>query len=239
MVKGGVMDTEDLELKEMAKNAASELVDREIAHHPELIGQRETLLEGKSKQLEKEIKKKNEDLIQELNLASALVKEYLTTLPPDVINPYLEKLSTVQKSDDPNKTLQEQTGVPNDIMQLIYKYGMDLQKDQDFSSSSAIFKFLIVLNPLVADFWTALGYCQIMLEDPREALKSFRNSLLNDPDNLRAFYFFAYTHQLLNDHASALATVEEALKQTHNPKFAEWETAFKEMQLALKESKNQ
>jgi tetratricopeptide (TPR) repeat protein len=229
----------DEELSQLAKQLASTQLDEEIAHHPELFPQRETLLRSKSKRIEKEIKEKNNDLFSDLNSASILIKDYFLSLPPTESEPLLEKLSHAQQlleeeiPQDPNKTLQEKLALPEEILQAIYSFAIDLQKKERHKDAADVLKFLIVLNPLISDFWIALGFSQLCLNFTQEALKSFSLSLTNDPSNLRSYYFIAYTHRLLNDEASSLAITEEALALKDNPTYSEWEPTFTEIKSIL------
>jgi tetratricopeptide (TPR) repeat protein len=218
------------ELTSIAVRLATEAVDEEIAHHPELFSQRETLISSKTKRFAHEIEGENSDLLDEIDRAAKLIQDYFATYPTNEREALFEKLYLAQDESDPNKTLQENMGLPEEVMQAIYGYGVEMQNRDNHPDAAAIFKFLITLNPFIADFWTALGMSQICQHKDIPALKSFENSLKINPENLRSYYFIAYTQHLLKDDSASLATLEEGLKLTESPTYEEWGPILQEIQ---------
>ena len=91
---------------------------------------------------------------------------------------------------------------------LIWIYGVGYQCFEGHQKEAAFgfFQMLTLLNPLVSDYWVALGVTQRSLSEESDALYSFEMASLMDSNNPIPIYNSIEIHLKLNQ-------IEEAKKE--------------------------
>jgi tetratricopeptide (TPR) repeat protein len=81
------------------------------------------------------------------------------------------------------KTFQELLGLSDKTMLWLYGVGYQCFEHHQKEEAIAIFQMLTLLNPLICDYWIALGITQRGLEEDSDALNSFEMASMMDAKN--------------------------------------------------------
>lgn len=160
------------------------------------------LLEAKNLYLERktaEVIKSLEEIEETMttNLKSAFVNfhDRLHLLPSDKRTRIEKELSGLSLKADTilpglldgkkemTEPLQVMLGLSNETLLWFYDMALDFFKQDKKEEASSIFQLLTSLNPLVCDYWIALGITQRSLKQEEKALHSFKMASLMDSKN--------------------------------------------------------
>lgn len=82
-----------------------------------------------------------------------------------------------------DSTLQKLLNLSSQTLIWMYEVAYSYYAQKDFSKALSIFQFLTILNPLIADYWVALGLTQRSLKQEMAALYAFSIAALMNPDH--------------------------------------------------------
>ena len=215
--------------------------EEEIAHHPELAKEKDALLRQKLEELKHTFQEKNARDAEELKKAGQVLIDWISTLPVDEKEKISLELSQINKkisSDDfafkefikGEFSLQQLLEVSDELIQKIYHRAVHLQKEGHHLDASALLKFLILLNPFLADFWIGMGYSSMNVNELDEAKQYLDTAISIDPNNPRTYYFAAVCSKLMKDQVAAMNYCKEGLQLSNQ----EWNPIFNKLMNTLK-----
>lgn len=109
---------------------------------------------------------------------------------------------------------QEQKGISNEIMVLIYNKGRDYLKGKNYKDAKALFTFLTYFNPQIPEYWIGLGVAVYSLEQFVEALSVFSVVKILQPDKAIGDIYLTLSHSKMGhkeEMQEHLAQVEQMI----------------------------
>lgn len=159
----------------------------------------------------------------------ALIQSKLTLLPQNEKNRIEEELkgffsegkinmSFLKKEMEQGSLIQKTVGLSDETLLWIYGIGLELFEANQAQEASLIFLMLVLLNPLISDYWIALGITQRSLKEEEAAIYSFEMAALMNLNNPIPSYNLAeiYLKQKeLEQAKKQLYLLEEIVKNQH------------------------
>ena len=215
-------------IKKISKEIAEEQLDEEISRHPELLKERDRLQKIKEHEAESNIHSAIQEVVDDLKKAGEYLQGWFQTLPPEKREQLKKEFGRaseifqsewfqsqltayIENPSEKGSPLQKLLKLSDATLQIVYDAGCHLQKETDFLTARAIFRFLAFINPAVADFWICLGYCFCNLRNYDEATFSFNIAKDIAPEDPDSFYFSAVNCMLQHDYEKADAFCEECI----------------------------
>jgi tetratricopeptide (TPR) repeat protein len=177
---------------------------------------REDHVEAESARILASLKEENEKLLNQVKASTAILVEELRLLPAKEqasigkeFKGAMEKLDgyggTIPLSET---SLQESLGLSDKTLLWIYSIGHKHFQNGENEESGSIFSLLIMLNPMVYDYWMAFGFVQEALEDLEKAIHAFSFASLLDPAGPSSRYKSAEVYVKLELFEDALVELE-------------------------------
>ncbi len=146
--------------------------NREVAHAEEILFKKD---------------QQNENLI---NQAKDLIHKELKNLPKEEKDLYQQDLlqAILNTNVDVGEVLelgswQKALKLSDNTLNWIYKTGYSFFKEKKYEQAWPIFFILTLLNPMIYEYWVALGFMQRLLSQAKESIHSFNMaSLLKDDE---------------------------------------------------------
>ncbi|MES2199658.1 MAG: tetratricopeptide repeat protein [Chlamydiota bacterium] len=215
------METDDEPLFiELAKVIANRQAD-ELAVKGQLTIERGLFVEQKMATIVEALNDENTKIRKSLIKANQLLMEDLELLPnvekelrTQELSVMTDKLNQVV---DPDQLVaagswQNFLNLSNETLLWIYNLGYRCFEEKKYKEASSLFLILTLLNPLVCDYWVALGFAQRGLLLDASALNSFVTATTLNPDNPAARYQAADIYLQLKQPTEAIEELEALLK---------------------------
>lgn len=226
--------------KKFMKDLAKKTVDEELTRNPEKFSQREKLIEKKAEELEQKADERNSRTNEELKRAGEILIKWIQTLPQAEREKVTKELMKINQkiASDPliltkflsgDFNLQKLLQVEDSFMQQIYTIAIGYQDESHHLDAAALFKFLIVLNPYVTDFWIGLGFSSMHLHELEEAQNYFDTAITMDTLNPRGYYFGSLCSKMRKDTHKATNYCEIGLGLGNQ----EWDAPFANLKHSL------
>lgn len=139
-------------------------------------------------------------------------------------NPSPEITERLRK--DPNQIIPYQVffGITDSSLLVIYKVGYNYFQGDKWDDALDIFTFLMTLNPMVADFCTALGLCYQQKDQWQEALSYFTLASELNADNIASHVAAICCYQRFGNKEGARLHLEkiESIFDTHPEMAPPW-----------------
>ena len=234
------------DISKIADELAEELIDTEIARHPEMVSQRDTLLKSKKHEALNLVRNAVDEVMNDVKNAYVSIGDWIERLPQEEkerVEKEFEIAASLAATDDFSKyledlaeektatTLQSALKFSQETIKGLFDLGYTFQKEQEFTKAREIFRLLSLLNPSVTEIWIQLGYAFMSLSQFPEAEQSFQTASQIDPDNPIGLYYLmlCFCHQ--DNMADALLICDEGLKLSKTN--LEWQKSFMEVKPTL------
>ena len=219
MLKSDFHFDEEL-IRKISQGIAVDRVNEELAHHPELLAQKEVLLKVKENEVKGDIEGELNEILYDLTQAEEFLIGWFQQIPPEkreALRKEFKRAGEIFQSEwfqkslkvsmenplERESPLQKVLKLSDSTLQTIYEAGCHLQREGDFQTARAIFRFLVFLNPLVADFWICLGFCFSNLRNFDQAFQSYQFALELEPQQPNGLYFSAVNFTLQEEYDKA------------------------------------
>jgi hypothetical protein len=226
------MDEVDVLADELALFA----VDEEMALHPELLSQKESLLKRKSGQIKEELLSAKVKFEDNLVLATTLLQHWFKQLPSDekeLFKRESEKVVEISKRPDfeerwtdpliePSLTYQAILGLSDAFMQSIFHEAERLQKAGSHLEALALFQFISLLNAYYFPSLLGSGFSHLKLGHLEEAQNLFDIALVMASDEPKCYYFSALCNFLRKEKYNAKTFCDAGLEFAHKQHNADW-----------------
>jgi tetratricopeptide (TPR) repeat protein len=106
------------------------------------------------------------------------------------------------------ESLKETLGLSVELLSWIYGIGHKLFKEEQYKKAEGIFSVLVLLNPMVCDYWMAIGFTHEALDCQEKALYAFSYASLLDFENPASRYKSAEVYFKLEKFEDALVELE-------------------------------
>lgn len=132
--------------------------------------------------------------------------------------PFPQSLDDYLKDFIPNhlfksQTLQEAYDLSDNDLETLYKEAYEKYNQEEYESSTELFRLLVSLNPFIPKFWLGLGANQQMQEFYHEALHSYAALACIDSENAYAHFYAYECYVALHDQEDARKALELAYKR--------------------------
>ena len=211
-------------LADMGREMAEEKVDQ-LAVKEALPMEKEDYIEKEAEIFTSALTEKYNAVIKQMEIASAILSEELQHLPDEERKRYegelLEATKKLEEAKDISQEIGESTfqaflGIKDPTLVWIYNVGYKTQQENKLEEAEGIFQTLVLLSPMVRDYWMALGFVQRDREVYERAIESFSFASLLDPEHAPSRYQSAkvYLHQgEFEDALAELAVLEKIIKE--------------------------
>jgi hypothetical protein len=208
---------------------AARMLEEQEAKGP-LLEAKNLYLQRKADEVIKSLETMEETMTSNLKSAFAHSQDKLYLLPSDkraLIEKELSSLSAradkvvpflLEGKKEITEPLQAMLGLSNETLLWFYDMALDFFKQDKKEEASSIFQLLTTLNPLVCDYWIALGITQRSLKQEEKALHSFKMASLMDSKNPIPRYNsieIHLEHHELESAKAELHLLEEIIKTEH------------------------
>lgn len=205
------------ELTKIAEDQACKEADvLEVKHS--LPMSRKLYVENKTAQYLNELKKELAKLLVQMNKVSVVINEKLQNLPDIERNVYAKELTLaveILNNQDIDSAKFEEAGslqkivkLSNETLLWIYRIGAQFFEEKKFEDSICFFRFLVILNPNVCDYWIALGTAQQAFADKSQALLSFSLAVILEPEHVEARRLCAEANMSLGQFEEAFVEIQ-------------------------------
>ena len=201
---------------ELAELIAESQAD-ELAVKQRLMMPREKYIEQKTQGLIHDLEKEHKKTLSYMDQARNILLEEIRQLPlaeqehhaKDILIA-VDKLSKNIELDQVEKagSYQQLLGFSNETMLWIYQLGSKFFGEKHYEKALSLFLMLTLLNPLICEHWTCLGFTQKNLSLEPSALLSFSTAALLSPENPTPRLQGAEIHLHLGDFDKALIELE-------------------------------
>ncbi len=177
---------------------------------------REEYIKIEAKAIQESMFFEYEKLCDHMEKSSAVLEEALQKLPPvekekmrdDLVSAW-SKLGTIDEDSALQKdSLQAFLGLSNQVLLWIYQVAHNSFKENRHEEAQDLFFILVLLNPMVRDYWVALGYAYQARDLQERALESFSLASLLDPEHAVSRYQSAKIYLSQGEFHDALAELE-------------------------------
>lgn len=214
------IDTSFLDV--IAQDLATAKADQVEVKHGALKSKQEYIQEEKTLLL-RALQNNWTQVIERMERGRKALENYVDTLSSiekvsiqEELECVIKKLPSIDPKSSLDISLQQQLGIKNSTLLLIYKVGYQCFQEKNFEEASALFLTLVLFNPRVVDYWLALGTTQRALHTEKAALYSFSLVSLLDPGNIssRIHSIDIYLHMgKPGDAQSELDALKEIIKE--------------------------
>lgn len=131
---------------------------------------------------------------------------------PDNLEEYLEDFipNTLLKSE----TLQQAFALTNYEMEEIYNEAYRFYQEGNYLESSTAFRWLVLLNPFIAKYWTGLAANLQLLKKYEKALHAYAMAALIENENPFPHFHAYQCYEALNNKAEGDKALESAYQRT-------------------------
>lgn len=191
-------------------------------------------VEESIKKLNKELERVDEAIDTfERNKTRFLSNEELDKLNND-LHEYANNIKNLQPlkfSDVKEKSIKDILGISDHILYCYYKVAFHLFDEKIYQEASNIFFYLSLLNPLVKDYWLALGVCEKEKKNYNGSLIAFAIASLMDEKDPVPYLNSASCYILIKDADNAQIELENAKTIASNSTNSElWEPFINKLQ---------
>ena len=116
-----------------------------------------------------------------------------------------------QETSKEYETLQQVFELSDETILWFYRVGKKLYDEHDYSSATAIFTYLSILDPYVYDFWIALGLSKQNEEDFTGAVEAFLSASIMSNDEPASHFYAAECYLAMKDKEKARLEYSKAL----------------------------
>ena len=189
----------------------------ELAVKQRLMMPREKYIEQKTLGLIHDLEKEHKKTLHYMEQARKLLLEDLKNLPDQEKEHHARELLLAMSKLSHNVEMEEVIaatswqkflGLSDETLIWIYKLGLKFFEKKSNEEALSLFLMLPMLNPLVADYWIALGFAQKELSLQDLALNSFSSASFLNPDNPTPVYQNAKIYLHLGQFDDALQELE-------------------------------
>ncbi|MES2199632.1 MAG: hypothetical protein V4489_05655 [Chlamydiota bacterium] len=201
------------ELAELvAESQADEL---EVKH--KLPMAREEYIKQKTLSLIADLEKEHKKTLKSMEEARKILLADLENLPEVEREHHAKELLIAMDRLSRNVEMEQVTaatswqkflGLSNETLIWIYKLGFQFFEHKDNEKALSLFLMLAMLNPLVSDYWIALGFAQKGLSLEAAAINSFSSASFLNSDNPTPIYQSAEIYLHLGEFDKALLELE-------------------------------
>jgi type III secretion system low calcium response chaperone LcrH/SycD len=133
--------------------------------------------------------------------------------------PFADNLETFLEDFIPNtllksETLQKAFGVSNYEMEEIYSEAYRFYQEDNYLEASTGFRWLVLLNPFIAKYWTGLAASLQLLEKYEKALHAYAISALLESENPYPHFHAYECYEALNNKEEAEKALDLAYQRT-------------------------
>lgn len=206
------MSEEEPLFTEIARVVANAQAD-ELAVKQRLMIPRDLFVEQKMESIVEALKEENKKILDSLAKANELLMEDLNLLSNEEREHHVQELEAAidkisgkidQEVLAQADSLQKILGLSNETVLWIYKLGYKYFEMGKYEESYSLFLVLTLLDPLVGDYWSALGFAQRGLLLDANALKSFSLASNLSPANPTIRYQLAEIYLKLKQPVEAM-----------------------------------
>lgn len=202
-----------MEVKELAHEMAVELVEEQLARHPQLQPQRSFLLTKREEEIKHELQEAQ-------NRFSDSIQRALHLLSPNTFPTEFQLLKTL-----PSFNWLEYGApitVSEDFLTYLFHEGERWQKEEKYPEALCLFQLQGLLNPSHFLPYLHAGYCHFKMGHLDQARELFDLAVSLSPHEPKCYYFSSLIRMILQQKSEAEAICESGLKEAYKQHNTDW-----------------
>lgn len=142
---------------------------------------------------------------------------------PELVAQLSQGIAKLSEDPQGEKTIKELSGLTDETIEKFNKAAAYLYETKQWDRASKVYSFLAFIEPRETAFFMGEGNAEFFSKRFENAVRSYEQVVLLDPDDPHCHFYLAHCYNELKDPNNAYREASEALEIIkHNPSLKEW-----------------